>query len=59
MTLDYVKKARGEIVGECDCPLIDSNDRREYQVPVTLRDHAGDVVVTAVLRTLVGPQRRS
>jgi len=56
MSLDYLKKARGTITGECHIPTIDSSDKREYQVPVTLRDEAGDVVVEGTLRTLVGPK---
>lgn len=58
MTLDYVKKARGPIEGRCDCPVPASSERREYDVPVTLHDGTGDVVVRAVLRSLVGPKRR-
>lgn len=57
MSLDYVKKARGTIIGTCDCPAIDSSERREYQVPVVLRDRSGEVVVEATLRTLVGPKK--
>ena len=57
MSLDYVKKARGTITGECRIPPIESNAKNEYEVPVTLRDPAGDVVVNGVLKTLVGPKQ--
>jgi hypothetical protein len=53
-----VKKARGRITGRCECPVPETNERKEYQVPVTLHDAAGDVVVRATLRTLVGPKKR-
>jgi acyl-coenzyme A thioesterase PaaI-like protein len=56
ISLDYVKKARGTITGECIIPAINSSQKREYQVPVTLRDERGDVVVEGTLRTLVGPK---
>jgi len=56
MSLDYLKKARGTITGECCTPLIDSSARQEYEVKVTLRDEGGDVVVEGTLRTLVGPK---
>jgi acyl-coenzyme A thioesterase PaaI-like protein len=56
--LDYRKKARGTITGYCDCPIIESSERREYQVPVVLRDSHGEEVVRAHLRTLVGPKRK-
>jgi acyl-coenzyme A thioesterase PaaI-like protein len=57
--LDYVKKARGPITGRCDCPVPETNARQEFRVPVTLHDAAGDVVVRATLRTLVGPKKAS
>ena len=57
MSLDYVKKARGTITGECRIPPIESNAKREYDVPVTLKDESGEVVVNGMLKTLVGPKQ--
>jgi len=57
LDIDYLKKARGTITGTCDCPEIDGSDRREYQVPVVMRDAGGDEVARATLRTLVGPKK--
>ena len=57
MSLDYVKKARGTITGECKIPPIESNAKKEYEVPVVLTDSSGDVVVNGSLRTLVGPKK--
>jgi acyl-coenzyme A thioesterase PaaI-like protein len=57
MSIDYGKKARGTITGECRCPVPDSAERREYEVPVTMKNAAGEVVATATLRTLVGPKK--
>ena len=59
MNLDYVKKARGTIEGRCDCPIPADASRMEYDVPVTLHDPSGEVVVRATLRTLVGPKTGS
>ncbi|MGD8317177.1 MAG: hotdog fold domain-containing protein [Myxococcales bacterium] len=56
MSLDYLKKARGTITAECTIPAITSSQKREYEVPVTLRDERGEVVVQGTLRTLVGPK---
>ena len=56
--LDYVKKARGTITGECDCPLINTSAKQEYQVRVLLKDEGSDVVAEGTLRTLVGPKER-
>ena len=57
MSLDYVKKARGTITGECRIPPIQSSAKNEYEVPVTLKDESGEIVVNGTLRTLVGPKR--
>ena len=56
MSLDYVKKARGTITGECTFAPIETSAKKEYEVPVVLSDANGDVVVRATLRTLVGPK---
>jgi acyl-coenzyme A thioesterase PaaI-like protein len=57
MSIDYLKKARGDITAECECAIPDSSERRELEVPVTLRDRTGEVVARAVLRSLVGPRK--
>ena len=57
MSLDYIKKARGTITGECKIPPIPSSAKNEYEVPVTLRDPSGEIVVAGMLKTLVGPKR--
>ncbi|RMH42574.1 MAG: DUF4442 domain-containing protein [Deltaproteobacteria bacterium] len=56
LSIEYVKKARGTITGTChlDRPL--ASEREEIEVPVVLRDDAGDIVATATLRTLIGPK---
>ena len=53
--ITYLKKARGTITGRCTCPVPETADRQEYEVPVTLHDATGDVVAEVVLHTLVGP----
>ena len=58
MRLEYVKKARGPITGTSECPIPDSSERKNWEVPVVLRDAQGDVVVRAWLDTLVGPKRK-
>jgi uncharacterized protein (TIGR00369 family) len=56
MSIDYLKKARGTITGECECPVPRSIERVEYDVPVTMYNEAREVVARATLRTLVGPK---
>jgi len=36
ISIEYKKKARGTITGTCECPVPETNDRTEYQVPVTM-----------------------
>lgn len=58
LDMEYLKKARGTITGVCDCPPVESSERREYTVPVSLRNSAGEEVARCTLRTLVGPKKK-
>lgn len=55
LEIEYVKKARGTITGECITEIPETDDRREYRVEVSLHDTAGDLVATAWARWLIGP----
>ncbi|MEM9069201.1 MAG: DUF4442 domain-containing protein [Myxococcota bacterium] len=57
LSIDYLKKARGTITGHCECPVVTSNERREYDVKVSLRNPSGEEVAVATLKTLVGPKK--
>jgi uncharacterized protein (TIGR00369 family) len=57
MNIDYLKKARGPITGETECPVPSSSAKTTYEVPVVLRDERGEEVAKAVLRTQVGPKK--
>jgi uncharacterized protein (TIGR00369 family) len=57
LSIEYLKKARGSIRGVCECPIPASSERREYQVPVSLRNEAGEEVAHCTLRSLVGPKQ--
>lgn len=57
LSIDYIKKARGKILGVCDCPVPDTNERREYEVLVSMRNERGEEVAKATLRSLVGPKK--
>ncbi len=58
LSIDYVKKARGTITGTSECPAVETSERREYEVPVDLRDDKGDLVARCILKTLVGPRKK-
>ncbi|WP_437954837.1 hotdog fold domain-containing protein [Sorangium sp. So ce119] len=59
LSIEYLKKSRGTIRAVCECPVPDSSERREYQIPVSMRDATGAEVARAVLRSLVGPKKQS
>jgi acyl-coenzyme A thioesterase PaaI-like protein len=58
MRLEYVKKARGTLTGSSECPIPESAERRNWEVPVVVRDATGEVVVRAWLDTLVGQKKK-
>lgn len=57
MSVEYVKKARGDVVAKCVVGPIESNARREVDVDVTITDGSGEVVTRGRVKTLVGPVR--
>lgn len=54
--IEYTKKARGTITAVGEPPIPRSAARAQYDIPVTLRDAAGEEVARAVLHSLVGPK---
>jgi uncharacterized protein (TIGR00369 family) len=56
ISLEYLKKARGDITGECTCE-IPGRERKEYVNEVIMKDRAGEIVAKAQLRSLVGPKK--
>lgn len=57
ISINYIKKARGTLTGECFAPKVETNEKREYTVDVTIKDAQGDVVVEGKLLTVVGPKK--
>jgi uncharacterized protein (TIGR00369 family) len=58
LSIEYVKKARGKITATSECPVPGTSERKEYEVPVVMRDPDGEVVARATLRSLVGPKKQ-
>ncbi len=56
LSIDYLKKARGPLISECDFPLPDFTERGEHLVEVLIKDKEGDVVARAEAKWLVGPK---
>lgn len=59
LAIEYLKKARGrlEAVAQIDVPT--TSERREIDVPVSIRNQAGEQVARATLRTLIGPKKNA
>lgn len=55
ISIEYLKKARGEIVAIADAEVPTSSEKKEIAIQVRLENKAGDVVARAVLKSLVGP----
>lgn len=56
MEIEYAKKARGTITAVGEAPVPRAATRAQLDVPVVLRDAAGEEVARAVLHSLVGPK---
>ncbi|MNX12267.1 hypothetical protein D3C86_420450 [compost metagenome] len=56
LSMEYLKKARGPLVSECDFALPDFSERGEHVIEVLIKDQAGDVVARAEAKWLVGPK---
>jgi acyl-coenzyme A thioesterase PaaI-like protein len=57
LSIEYLKKARGTIEATTELDVTLTSERREIQVPVSLRNQAGEEVARATLRTLIGPKK--
>ena len=51
LSIEYLKKARGRITCECHCPIAETSERKQYEVPVTLSNAQGEVVAREALRS--------
>jgi acyl-coenzyme A thioesterase PaaI-like protein len=59
ISLEYLKKARGTIRAVSECPVPHTNERKEYEVHVSLRNAGGEEVAKATLRSLIGPKKHA
>ena len=56
LSIDFAKKARDEIRGECKCEPVVVDEPREHEVRTDLVDASGDVVARFTARWMVGPR---
>lgn len=55
-TVEFEKKARGEIVAEGRAPIPDTTEKKEYEVEAILEDETGSRVARFTARWVVGPR---
>lgn len=56
LSMEYRKKARGTLTGECRCPTISDAVSQSYEIVSLVHDEAGDVVSKGTAVWLVGPR---
>lgn len=57
ISVDYQKKARGTLIGECQTEIVTITETRDITVRVDIRDRDGDTVAVGTLLTRIGPKK--
>jgi acyl-coenzyme A thioesterase PaaI-like protein len=56
LSMEYHKKARGELTATCNTSPPETNEERECELETEIRDEEGEVVATSIARWKVGPR---
>ena len=56
LSIEYVKKARGNLTAECTCTPITSNREIEYELEVNIHDQENDKVAKVIAKWKIGPK---
>lgn len=56
LSIEYIKKARGTLTGECTCDPPSTSEREEYLVTGIIKNADGEVVAEATANWLIGPK---
>jgi len=54
--IEYLKKARGELLAECYCEVPATNSEREIEVLCEIRDMNSEIVTVVKAQWLIGPE---
>ena len=57
LSAEYLKKARGRLVAECESRVVQVAERVEHRAEAFIRDEAGDVVAKVTARWLLAPRQ--
>ena len=57
--IEYLKKARGELLAECRCEVPATNSEREVEVLCEIRNTDDDIVTVIRAQWLIGPEKNS
>ncbi len=55
LSIEYHKKARGLLTGECTTEIPATSERKEYLVKGHIKDASGDIVASLTAHWLIGP----
>ena len=55
--IEYLQKARGELLAECRCEVPASNSEREVEVLCEICNTDGDIVTVVKAQWLIGPEK--
>ncbi|HVE81792.1 MAG TPA: DUF4442 domain-containing protein [Myxococcales bacterium] len=59
LSIEWLKKGRGTLIGECHCTSDIGSEKKEYDNEVIIRDGQGEVVARGTVRSLIGPKRKA
>ncbi len=56
--IDFIKKARGDLVAHANHELVPTNEKKEFEVTALVKDAGGETVCQVKALWLVGPNQR-
>ncbi len=57
LSVEYLKKARGQLTAECKCEIPPDNQKREYELTGEIHDADNDAVAIIKAHWLIGPEK--
>lgn len=57
LSVNYIKKARGQLTGSCHCDIPSDNQEHKYRLTGEIRNTQGELVAEVEAHWLVGPEK--